>query len=96
MTNVVSSIFEGVGDVFSSLFGGGAGDVQEVVTGPSAQETKAQKEQTELVAARERVAGREREARQRVITARTAGAQTLFKRAEEIPRATKLGGGRRA
>lgn len=63
---------------------------------PSGLETAAQKEQKELLKAKEAAATRIREARQKVITARTAGPQTLFKREGEIPRAVKLGGGRRA
>lgn len=66
------------------------------VAGPSAAEIEAQKEQDELLKTRERKAAAERGSRQKVITARAAGPQTLFKREGEIPRAVKLGGGRRA
>jgi len=96
MGDVVSSVFGGIGDIFGSLFGGGADDVQEQVLPPSAVETQAQRDQKELLEAREEDAARRRDARQKVITARAAGPQTLFKREGEIPKATKLGGGRRA
>ena len=96
MGEVVSSVFGVAGDIFSSLFGGGAADVQEEVLPPSAGETQAQKDQKELLEAKKTAAERDREARQKVITARSAGAQTLFKREEAIPKATKLGGGRKA
>jgi len=92
MGGVISSIFSGI----TSLFGGGADEVKEVIEPPSGLETAAQLEQKELLAAQEKVASRRREARQKVITARAAGPQTLFKRPDEIPRAVKLGGGRRS
>jgi hypothetical protein len=91
MGDVLSTIFTGIAGIF-----GGGSEPQEQVQKPSVQETTAQKEQKELLTARETQATREREARQKVITARTAGPQTLFKREGEIPRAVKLGGGRRA
>ncbi len=93
MGDVLSSVF----DVATlGLFSGGAAGVQEEVLPPSDEETQAQKDQRELLEAREREAARQSGARQKVITARTAGAQTLFKREGGIPKATKLGGGRRA
>jgi len=52
--------------------------------------------QTGLIAAKGKVQAKEREARTRIITAGAAGPQTLFKRADEIPKALRLGGGVRA
>ena len=91
MGDVVSSIFTGIAGIF-----GGGPQPQEQIQGPSAAETAGQKETTELLSAQETLATREREARQKVVTARATGPQTLFKREGDIPRAVKLGGGRRA
>ena len=91
MGDAISSIFTGIAGIF-----GGEKQPQEQIQAPSAEETTAQKETTELLTAQEKVAASEREARQRVVTARAAGPATLFKREGEIPRAVKLGGGRRA
>jgi len=91
MGNAVGSIFKGISGIF-----GLSPQPQEKVQGPSQAETAGQKDTEELLDAQEKLAARERAARQKVITARSAGAQTLFKREGEIPRAVKLGGGRRA
>ena len=100
MGDAISSFFQASIDLpvnlFNTVFGGGADAVQPVVKGPSTQETTAQKEQKDLLQAKEILQAKEREGRQKVITARAAGPQTLFKRADEIPKATKLGGGRRS
>ena len=69
---------------------------QPQIAAPSKVETEAQKTQRDITAAEKTKAAREAEGRAKVITARAAGPQTLFKREGEIPRAVKLGGGRRA
>lgn len=66
---------------------------------PRNPETAIEKEQRfleGLVEQEETVQAKERKARSEIITARAAGPQTLFKRADEIPLPTKLGGGREA
>lgn len=65
------------------------------IAAPSAVETEAQKTQDEITKAQETKAAREAESRSKIITARTAGPSTLFKREAEIPKAVKLGGGAR-
>jgi len=80
-----------MGELIGALFGG---PVEPKVQGPSAQEIAAQKKQETLIDAKNRRESSERQARGKIITARSAGPQTLFARSENIPRARKLGGGR--
>lgn len=65
----------------------------------TATETSIQKEQRlqeGLIEAKAVDQAQKANERSQIITARAAGPQTLFKREGEIPRAKKLGGGRRA
>lgn len=66
------------------------------IAAPAAAETEAQKTQDDITKAEETRTAKEAAGRAKVITARAAGPQTLFKREGEIPKAVKLGGGRRA
>lgn len=59
--------------------------------GPSVIETDAQKEQEAIISAKDRKETSERAARNRVITARASGPQTLFTRPGSIPKPVKLG-----
>jgi len=82
-----------MGDVISAIFGGGPKETQP--QGPSAEELAEQKKQRELVEAKTRRETGEAAGRERIITARAAGPQTLFTRPGQIPRPVKLGGGQR-
>lgn len=62
------------------------------VVAPSARETEAQTEQEALLTAREKLQRDEARGRQRIITARSAGPQTLLTRPDQIPKPVKLGG----
>jgi len=81
-------------ELLSSIFGGSK--PQEVVQGPSAEETEAQKKAQALTDAKTQRETSERAARGRIITSRAAGPQTLFTKPGSIPLPKKLGGGLRA
>ncbi len=78
-----------------------AGLIKQLVEGgniKSDPETSIQKEQRlqeSLIESKASAQAVEAQERSEIITARAAGPQTLFKREGEIPRAKKLGGGRR-
>ncbi len=78
-------------EILSSIFGRSEPKAQ--VQGPSAEETAAQKKQEALTDAKTQRETSERATRNKIITARAAGPQTLFTRPGSIPRAVKLGGG---
>jgi len=61
--------------------------------GPSKTETEAQAKQGKIVSLQEKQELSERAARNKIITARASGAQTLFTRPGSIPKAVNLGGG---
>ena len=65
------------------------------IAAPAPVETEAQTTQDEITKAEEVKTAQEAEGRAKVVTARAAGPQTLFKREGEIPKAVSLGGGRR-
>jgi len=77
--------------LIGALFGG---PVEPKVQGPSGAEIAAQKKQENLIDLKARREQSERKSRGKIITARSAGPQTLFARQDSIPRPTKLGGGR--
>lgn len=77
--------------ILSAIFGGP--QPQPQVQGPSAEEIAAQKKQEALTDAKTQRETSERASREKIITARAAGPQTLFTRPGSIPRAVKLGGG---
>ena len=79
--------------LLSAIFGGP--DPQPQTQGPSAEETAAQKKQEALTDAKTLRETSERASREKIITARAAGPQTLFTRVGSIPRPVKLGGGQR-
>lgn len=78
--------------LLSAIFGGP--QPQPQTQGPSAEETAAQKQQEALTDAKTQRETAERASRERIITARAAGPQTLFTRPGSIPLPVKLGGGR--
>ena len=61
--------------------------------GPSQEETDAQKKQEKIIDLQEQRETGDRAARNKIITARARGAQTLFTRPGSIPKARALGGG---
>ena len=61
--------------------------------GPSKTETDAQKKQQDIIDLQEKRETGERTSRNKIITARAAGAQTLFTRPGSIPKPSRLGGG---
>ena len=61
--------------------------------GPSKTETDAQEKQGKIIDLQEKRETGDRAARNKIITARAAGAQTLFTRPGSIPKARALGGG---
>ena len=77
-------------EILSSLFGKSEPAVE--VQGPSAEETAAQKEADALASAKTQQETSERAAREKIITSRAAGPQTLFTRPGSIPLPIKLGG----
>lgn len=77
------------------LFSPAQNEAPPQIAAPSAVETAAQKTQDDLTQAREAKEARDADARSKVIAASSAGAQTLFKREGEIPKAVRLGGGAR-
>jgi len=85
----------GVIDTIVGAIFGKPDDPPPQIAAPAPVETEAQKTQEDITKAEEVKAAKEAEARAKVISARAAGPQTLFKREGEIPKAVKLGGGRR-
>ena len=79
-----------MGNLLSAIFGGPDPEVQ--VQGPSAEETAAQKEAEALADVKTQQETAERAAREKIITSRAAGPQTLFTRPGSIPLPIKLGG----
>jgi len=77
----------------TQLFSGGS-QPKPQAQGPSIEETAAQKKQEALTDAKTQRETSERATREKIITARAAGPQTLFTRPGSIPRPVKLGGGR--
>ena len=78
--------------ILSAIFGGPEPQIQ--VQAPSTEETAAQKEAQALADAKTQRETSERATREKIITARAAGPQTLFTRPGSIPLPVKLGGGR--
>ncbi len=77
-------------ELLSSIFGGSEPKV--ITQGPSAEETAAQKKQEDLIDAKTRRETSERASRNKIITARAAGPQTLFTQPGSIPLPVKLSG----
>lgn len=82
-----------MGEIIGAIFGGTPKETQP--QGPSAEELAEQKKQKDLVSAKTRRETGEAAERNRTITSRAAGAQTLFTRQGSIPKPIKLGGGQR-
>ena len=61
--------------------------------GPSKTETDAQQKQEKIIDLQEKRETGDRAARNKIISSRAAGAQTLFTRPGSIPKARALGGG---
>ena len=61
--------------------------------GPSKEETDAQAKQQKIIDLQEQRATGDRAARNKIISARAGGAQTLFTRPGSIPKPSRLGGG---
>ena len=61
--------------------------------GPSKTETDAQAKEQKIIDLQEQRETGDRAARNKIISARAAGAQTLFTRPGSIPKARALGGG---
>jgi len=71
----------------------GGSSQQAQVQGPSVEEIEAQSQQKALTDAKTQRETSERVGRQRIISARAAGPQTLFTTPGQIPRPRRLGGG---
>lgn len=81
-----------MGELIGSIFGLAKPEAAKA-QGPSAEELAAQKEQQDLTDRKTSIQAGERAARNKIITARAAGPQTLFTRPGSIPKPRRLGGG---